>query len=315
MAAFPDVGKIAFEGPASKNPLAFRHYNANELVEGKSMKDQLRFSVAYWHTMRGTGADPFGAGTMLRPWDDGSDSLPNALRRVEVAFEFMEKLGARFFCFHDRDIAPEGATLSRNQQEPRRRGEGHPRADAAHRRPAALGHRQSLQPSPLRPRRGHQLQRRRLRLRRRPGEEGPGDHQGVGRGGLRFLGRPRRLSDLLEHRHEAGARPSGRLPAHGRRLRPRDRLHRPVLHRAQAEGADQAPVRFRRRRLHQLPPGVRSDRAFQAEHRDQPRHAGRPRRGARNRIRRPAGLLGLAGRQHGRPAAWAGTPTSSSPIR
>ncbi len=78
MAAFPDLGKIAFEGPASKNPLAFRYYDENEMVEGKPMKAQLRFSVAYWHTMRGTGGDPFGAGTMLRPWDDGSDSLPNA---------------------------------------------------------------------------------------------------------------------------------------------------------------------------------------------------------------------------------------------
>ena len=111
MAVFPDISKVAFEGPGSKNPLAFRHYNENEPVEGKSMKEQLRFSVAYWHTFRGTGADPFGAGTMLRPWDDGTESLSNALRRVDAAFEFMEKLGAGFFCFHDRDIAPEGATL------------------------------------------------------------------------------------------------------------------------------------------------------------------------------------------------------------
>jgi xylose isomerase len=112
MPAFPDVAQIAYEGPASKNPLAFRHYNADELVEGKPMKEHLRFSVAYWHTMRGTGADPFGAGTMLRPWEAAEDSPANAARRVEVAFEFMQKLGAGFFCFHDRDIAPEGATLA-----------------------------------------------------------------------------------------------------------------------------------------------------------------------------------------------------------
>jgi xylose isomerase len=112
MPAFPGINKIRYEGPQSKNPLAFRHYNPEELVEGKSMKDHLRFSVAYWHTMRGTGSDPFGPGTMIRPWEKGDDSLENAIQRVRVAFEFIEKLGAPFFCFHDRDVAPEGKTLA-----------------------------------------------------------------------------------------------------------------------------------------------------------------------------------------------------------
>ncbi|QDT56089.1 Xylose isomerase [Caulifigura coniformis] len=110
-AYFPEVSKIAYEGPKSKNPLAFKHYNPEEVVEGQSMKDLLRFSVAYWHTFRGTGTDPFGAATLSRPWDDGSDSVANALKRVDVAFEFMTKLQAPFYCFHDRDVAPEGATL------------------------------------------------------------------------------------------------------------------------------------------------------------------------------------------------------------
>ena len=112
MAYFPEVEKIAFEGPDTDNPLAFRHYNPAEIVEGKSMEDQLRFSVCYWHTFRGTGVDPFGAPTMVRPWEDGTDSVDNALRRVDVAFEFMEKLGAPFYCWHDRDVAPEGASLA-----------------------------------------------------------------------------------------------------------------------------------------------------------------------------------------------------------
>ena len=116
MAAFPEISKIKYEGPDSKNPLAFRHYNENELVEGKTMKDQLRFSVAYWHTMRGTGADPFGPGTMIRPWEGAGDSVENAVNRVRVAFEFMEKLGTPFFCFHDRDVAPEGATLAESNK-------------------------------------------------------------------------------------------------------------------------------------------------------------------------------------------------------
>ncbi|MBN2475194.1 MAG: xylose isomerase [Pirellulales bacterium] len=112
MAAFPDVDRIKFEGPKSTNPLAFRVYDENELVEGKPMKDHLRFSVAYWHTMRGTGADPFGPGTMVRPWEGPEDTLDNAINRVKVAFEFMEKLGTPFYCFHDRDVAPEGETLA-----------------------------------------------------------------------------------------------------------------------------------------------------------------------------------------------------------
>ncbi len=112
MAAFPNIDKIKFEGPDSTNPLAFRHYDENELVEGKPMKEILRFSVAYWHTMRGTGADPFGPGTMIRPWEGPEDTVDNAINRVKVAFEFMDKLGAGFYCFHDRDVAPEGDNLT-----------------------------------------------------------------------------------------------------------------------------------------------------------------------------------------------------------
>jgi xylose isomerase len=116
MSAFPAAQNIKYEGPQSKNPLAFRWYNADEVVEGKTMKDHFRFSVVYWHTFRGTGADPFGPGTMLRPWDDGSNSLENAKGRVRAAFEFMEKLGAPYYAFHDRDVAPEGSTLAETNQ-------------------------------------------------------------------------------------------------------------------------------------------------------------------------------------------------------
>jgi xylose isomerase len=112
MSFFPDVPTIKYEGPDSKNPLAFRHYNPDEVVEGKTMKEHLRFSVAYWHTFRGMGGDPFGPGCAVRPWEDGSDSVEMAVKRVRVAFEFMEKLGAPFYCFHDRDVAPEGKSLA-----------------------------------------------------------------------------------------------------------------------------------------------------------------------------------------------------------
>src|SRR5437870_10574376 len=110
--AFPNTSKIQYEGPKSKNPLAFKHHNPDELVEGKAMKEHLRFSVVYWHTFRNPLADPFGVGTAVRPWDDGTNSVKNAQHRARVAFEFIEKLGAPFYAFHDRDVAPEGKTLA-----------------------------------------------------------------------------------------------------------------------------------------------------------------------------------------------------------
>jgi xylose isomerase len=109
--AFAGIGKIKYEGTKSKNPLAFKHYNPSELVEGKKMKDHLRFAVAYWHAFRNGGKDPFGDNTRQMPWDDGSDSITNAQNRVRAAFEFFEKLGVEYYCFHDRDVAPEGKTL------------------------------------------------------------------------------------------------------------------------------------------------------------------------------------------------------------
>ena len=114
--AFPGISKIQFEGPESKNALAFKHYNAEEVVDGKTMADHLRFGVAYWHAFRNGCADQFGAATRLMPWDDGSESIENARNRVRAAFEFFEKLGVGFYCFHDRDVAPEGATLAESNK-------------------------------------------------------------------------------------------------------------------------------------------------------------------------------------------------------
>jgi len=99
---FPEISKIAYEGPASKNPLAFKHYDSAKVIENRTMAEHLRFSVAYWHTFRNPLSDPFGVGTAVRPWDDGSASIENACNRARVAFEFIEKLGAPFYAFHDR---------------------------------------------------------------------------------------------------------------------------------------------------------------------------------------------------------------------
>eukprot|EP00252_Welwitschia_mirabilis_P025500 TRINITY_DN798_c0_g1_i2.p1 TRINITY_DN798_c0_g1~~TRINITY_DN798_c0_g1_i2.p1 ORF type:complete len:518 (+),score=75.33 TRINITY_DN798_c0_g1_i2:233-1555(+) len=108
---FPGIPKIKYEGPSSKNVFAYKWYNADEEILGKKMKDWLRFSVAFWHTFRGSGADPFGAPTKMWPWEDGTNSLNMALRRMRANFEFLNKLGVDRWCFHDRDIAPDGKTL------------------------------------------------------------------------------------------------------------------------------------------------------------------------------------------------------------
>ena len=109
--AFPDIPRIQYEGPNSKNPLAFKQYNPDEAIGGKSMKEHMRFAAAYWHVMRNPLGDPFGPGTAKMPWDDGSDSVENAVNRVDVFFEFMDKIGIDYYCFHDRDVAPELETL------------------------------------------------------------------------------------------------------------------------------------------------------------------------------------------------------------
>ncbi|MDF2725074.1 MAG: xylA2 [Paenibacillus sp.] len=110
MTYFSNVPTIGYEGAGSTNPFAFKHYDPNRIVAGKSMQEHLRFAVAYWHTLTGSGADPFGAGTAERGWDRYT-GMDLAKARVEAAFELIAKLNVPYFCFHDRDIAPEGDTL------------------------------------------------------------------------------------------------------------------------------------------------------------------------------------------------------------
>lgn len=110
MAFFSKVEKIKFEGKDSKNLLSFRHYNPEEVVLGKKMKDHLKFAMSYWHTLTAGGNDPFGDATLIREWDNLSP-MERSKARVKAGFEFMEKLGLEYFCFHDKDIAPEADTL------------------------------------------------------------------------------------------------------------------------------------------------------------------------------------------------------------
>ncbi len=111
MKIFDGIRNIPYEGPKSKDPLSFRYYNPNEIVDGRSMSEHLKFAVAFWHTFNYDGSDPFGMGTMQRPWSKVSNPMDLALIKVDALFEFCEKLNVEYFCFHDRDIAPEGGTL------------------------------------------------------------------------------------------------------------------------------------------------------------------------------------------------------------
>ena len=108
---FSGIQKIKFEGKDSDNPLSFKYYDPDSVVDGKTMKDHLRFATAYWHTFCGTGNDPFGPGTKVYPWDNSNDPIHAASQRMDAAFEFFTKLGTEFFCFHDRDMSPEGGTV------------------------------------------------------------------------------------------------------------------------------------------------------------------------------------------------------------
>ena len=109
---FKFIEKARFEGPDSSNPMAFRHYNPDEIVGGKTMAEQLRFAVAYWHSFVWPGNDPFGGQTLDRPWF--GDSMDHARQKADVAFDMFDILGAPYFCFHDADVRPEGDSYAEN---------------------------------------------------------------------------------------------------------------------------------------------------------------------------------------------------------
>lgn len=115
-AFFPAIPKINYEGPDSDKILSFKYYDENRQVGGKTMKEHLRFAIAYWHSFCNDGSDPFGAGTRSFPWDEYTDPMDKAKHKLEGAFEFFTKISAPFYCFHDRDIAPEGDTVAQSEK-------------------------------------------------------------------------------------------------------------------------------------------------------------------------------------------------------
>lgn len=108
---FPEIGKIKFEGKESKNPLAFRYYNPDKVVYGRKMKDWFKFSMAWWHTLCAEGGDPFGPGTKTFPWAQGENVLEIAKQRMDAGFEFMQKIGIEYYCFHDVDLISEADSI------------------------------------------------------------------------------------------------------------------------------------------------------------------------------------------------------------
>ena len=130
---FPGIGKIQYEGKDSNNPLAFKYYDENRMVAGKSMKEHFKFAVAYWHTFCGTGGDPFGPGTKVFPWMAASDAIQQAKDKMDAAFEFITKMGIPYYCFHDFDLVNEGESLAESQ------GRLHSIVDYAKEKQAASG--------------------------------------------------------------------------------------------------------------------------------------------------------------------------------
>ena len=113
---FKGIGTIQFEGKESDNPMAFKYYNPDKIVAGKSMREHFKFAIAYWHTFCGTGADPFGPGTQNFAWDKSNDPIQAGKDKADAAFEFISKMGFEYFCFHDFDLVKEGATFAESEK-------------------------------------------------------------------------------------------------------------------------------------------------------------------------------------------------------
>ncbi|MEL6717363.1 MAG: xylose isomerase, partial [Bacteroidota bacterium] len=113
---FKGIGKIKFEGPSSDNPFAFRYYDENQVVAGKTMKEHFKFAIAWWHTLCGTGGDPFGIATKNFPWLASDDPIQQARDKMDAGFEFITKIGAPYYCFHDFDLVAEGKDLAESEK-------------------------------------------------------------------------------------------------------------------------------------------------------------------------------------------------------
>jgi xylose isomerase len=237
MSHFPNVPVIQFEGPKSKNPFAFKHYNPDEKIGGKKMKDHMRFAAAYWHVMRNSLSDPFGVGTALMPWDDGSDSSTTPSAACRCFFEFLEKCRDRLLLLPRPRHRPGRQDPRRDaRQTSTRVAKELKRLPEGHRQEAPLGNGLPLPPPAA--------------TRRAPATSPNADAFAYGAGaghvtrssatkalggeGYVFWGGREGYATLLNTDMKRELDHLAALPAHGRRLQEEDRLQGPVLHRAQA---------------------------------------------------------------------------------
>ena len=291
---FPGVGKIPYEGPESDNPLAFKWYDANRVVAGKAMKDHFKFAVCYWHTFCGRGHDPFGPGTITFPWDDGKDALARARMKMDANFEFITKLGATYYCFHDRDIVRRRARTAPRRTHRLQSIVEYAKQKQAHGHQAAVGHGQPVQQpavtctAPPRARNADVFAyaaaqvKKALEVTKELGGEN-----------YVFWGGREGYTTCCNTDMKRELDHLARVPAHGRRLQEEDRLH--------GHRSSSSPSRRSRpststtstpRPCLDLPAHLRPGQGLQAQHRDQPRHAGRPHDVHELEVRRGNGMLG-----------------------
>ena len=208
----------------------------------RAMKNQLRFGVAYWHTMRGTGGDPFGPGTMLRPWEGGEDSVDNAIHRVRVAFEFMEKLRRTILLFSRPRHCPRGQIAGREQQEPRLRGEDHQGREWPGPASSCFGARPICSATRAASRRATSPNADAFAFAAAQVKKALEVTKELGGEGYTFWGGREGYQTLWNTDMRRELDHLATIHAHGHRLCQADRLHRAVLLRAQAQGAHQAPI-------------------------------------------------------------------------
>ena len=261
------------------------------MVLGKRLEDHLRFAVAYWHSFVWPGGDPFGGQTFERPWF--GETMDKAKLKADVAFEMFSLLGAPFYCFHDADVRPEGANFAENTRNLDEITDYFAEKQAATGVKLLWGTANLFSHRRYMGGRGDQSGPGRLHVRRGDGEDLHRRDDEARRRELRAVGRARRLRDAAQHRHGPRARPARPVPQHGRRVQAQDRLQGHDPDRAEAAGADQAPVRLRRRHRLRLPQALRAGERGQGQYRAGPRDPRRPLLRARAAPRRRARHLRL----------------------
>ncbi len=197
---FPEVKNIQYEGRESSNPLAFKWYDKDRVVLGKSMGDHLRFGVAYWHTLKNQGADPFGESTMDRRWNHYHEPLDRARATCDAAFEFISKLGVDYYCFHDRDLAPEGSSFAESCANLEAMVTHAKQLQQTSRNQTTLGNSEFVLSPPIRARSRDKSRLSCVRLRGSPGEAGARRHPGAGGENYVFWGGREGYETLLNTR-------------------------------------------------------------------------------------------------------------------